>query len=84
MGYEGEAGGSDSAVQCAKMHRSSIMKRSEGRILTTHAGRLPNPTNIREILTARTDDPEKFDALMKGGVADMVRKQGELKNDIHS
>ena len=60
------------------------MKRSEGRILTTHAGRLPNPTNIREILTARADDPEKFDALMKGGVADMVRKQVALKNDIHS
>ena len=60
------------------------MKRSEGRILTTHSGRLPNPTNIREILTARADDSEKFDALMKGGVADMVRKQVELKNDIHS
>jgi len=60
------------------------MKRSEGRILTTHSGRLPNPTNIREILTARADDPEKFDALMKGGVADMVRKQVELKNDLHS
>src|SRR5262245_54386916 len=64
--------------------RSSIMKRSERRILTTHAGRLPNPTNIREILTARVDDPEQFDALMQGGVADMVRKQVELKNDIHS
>ena len=60
------------------------MKRSEGRILTTHAGRLPNPTNIREILTARADDPKKFDTLMKGGVADMVRKQVELKNDLHS
>ena len=60
------------------------MKRSEGRILTTHSGRLPNPTNIREILTARADDSEKFDALMKGGVADMVRKQVALKNDLHS
>ena len=60
------------------------MKRSEGRILTTHAGRLPNPTNIREILSARADDPEKFDALMKGGAADMVRKQVALKNDLHS
>src|SRR5215831_18226504 len=84
MRCEGEAGGSDSAVKCAKIHRSSSMKRSERRILTTHAGRLPNPTNIREILTARADDPEKFDALMKGGVADMVRKQVALKNDIHS
>jgi 5-methyltetrahydropteroyltriglutamate--homocysteine methyltransferase len=60
------------------------MKRSEGRILTTHSGRLPNPTNIRAILAARADNPEKFDTLMKDGVADMVRKQVELKNDIHS
>jgi 5-methyltetrahydropteroyltriglutamate--homocysteine methyltransferase len=60
------------------------MKRSEGRILTTHSGRLPNPTNIRAILAARADDPEKFDTLMKDGVAAMVRKQVELKNDIHS
>jgi 5-methyltetrahydropteroyltriglutamate--homocysteine methyltransferase len=60
------------------------MQRSEGRILTTHAGRLPNPANIREILAARANDPATFDALMQDGVADMVRKQVELKNDIHS
>ena len=60
------------------------MKRSEGRILTTHAGRLPNPTHMREILAARADDPNKFDELVKKGVAEMVRKQVELKNDIHS
>ena len=60
------------------------MKRSEGRILTTHSGRLPNPPNMREILAARADNPETFDELMKGGVADLVRKQVELKNDIHS
>jgi hypothetical protein len=58
------------------------MKHSEGRILTTHSGRLPNPTNMREILAARADDPEQFDELMKGGVAAIVRKQVELKNDI--
>jgi 5-methyltetrahydropteroyltriglutamate--homocysteine methyltransferase len=60
------------------------MQRSEGRILTTHAGRLPNPANIREILAARANDPATFDALMQEGVADMVRKQVELKNDLHS
>jgi hypothetical protein len=60
------------------------MKRSERRILTTHAGRLPNPPNIRELLAARANDPAKFDELVQGGVADLVRKQVELQNDIHS
>ena len=60
------------------------MKRSEGRILTTHSGRLPNPANMRDIVAARADSPERFDALMQGGVEDMVRKQVELQNDIHS
>ena len=60
------------------------MKRSEGRILTTHAGRLPNPTHMSEILAARASDPGQFDELVKGGVAEIVRKQVELKNDLHS
>src|SRR5262245_26314081 len=60
------------------------MQRSEGRMLTTHAGRLPNPANIREILAARAHDPAQFDVLMQDGVADMVRKQVALNNDLHS
>jgi 5-methyltetrahydropteroyltriglutamate--homocysteine methyltransferase len=60
------------------------MKRSERRILTTHTGRLPNPPTIRELLAARANDPAKFDELVQGGVADLVRKQVALKNDIHS
>jgi 5-methyltetrahydropteroyltriglutamate--homocysteine methyltransferase len=60
------------------------MKRSESRILTTHTGRLPNPPNMRELLAARTNDPAQFDELVKGGVADLVRKQVALKNDINS
>jgi hypothetical protein len=58
------------------------MQRSEGRILTTHAGRLPNPANIREILAARANDPATFDTLMQNGVADMVRKQVELNEGV--
>ncbi len=61
------------------------MKRSTERILTTHAGRLPNPDNIAEIMQARADgDRATFDRLMQAGVADRVRKQMELRNDIHS
>src|SRR5918996_3293928 len=61
------------------------MKRSTERILTTHAGRLPNPDNIAEIQQARAGgDQATFDRLMQAGVADRVRKQMELRNDIHS
>ena len=61
------------------------MKRSTERILTTHAGRLPNPDNIAKIMKARADsDQAAFDRLMLAGVADRVRKQMELHNDIHS
>ena len=46
---------------------------------------MPNPTNIGDIMEARAgDDREKFDALVTAGVAGLVRKQLELKNDIHS
>ena len=61
------------------------MKWSTERILTTHAGRLPNPDNIAETQKARADgDQATFDQLVKTGVADRVRKQMELRNDIHS
>ena len=61
------------------------MQRSTERILTTHAGRLPNPDNIAAIQQARTDnDQATFDRLVQAGVADRVRKQMALRNDIHS
>lgn len=60
------------------------MKRSTDRILTTHAGRLPNPSNMEEIIAARTGDQGKHDELVRFGVTEMVSKQVELKNDIHS
>src|SRR4029453_5970769 len=46
--------------------------------------RLPNPPTIRELLAARAHDPAKFDELVQGGVADTVRKQMALRNDLHS
>jgi 5-methyltetrahydropteroyltriglutamate--homocysteine methyltransferase len=61
------------------------MKRSTDRILTTHPGRLPNPDNYAEIMQARTSgDQQKFDALMKDAIADMVRRQQAIGIDIMS
>ena len=61
------------------------MQRSTQRILTMHAGRLPNPNNIGEIMEARASgDDARFGALVTNGIADLVRKQIELKNDLHS
>ena len=61
------------------------MKRSTTRILTAHAGRLHNPMNIGDIMEARAGHAqEKLDALVTAGVADLVQKQRELKNDLHT
>jgi 5-methyltetrahydropteroyltriglutamate--homocysteine methyltransferase len=60
------------------------MRRSTDRILTTHAGRLPNPDHIAAIQRARTNgDQATFDRPMQAGVADRVHKQLERRNDIH-
>lgn len=61
------------------------MQRSTERILTTHAGRLPNPDNIAAIMQARADNNQAlFDQLMQAGVADRVHQQMAWRNDIHS
>ncbi|MDE2900547.1 MAG: hypothetical protein OXN15_05920, partial [Chloroflexota bacterium] len=61
------------------------MKRSTDRILTTHAGRLPNPSNMESIRAARAaGDQARADALVKEGIQEAIRRQIDLKNDIHS
>jgi 5-methyltetrahydropteroyltriglutamate--homocysteine methyltransferase len=61
------------------------MKRSSDRILTTHPGRLPNPDNQDAILQARRHgDQRTFDALVRDGIAAMVRRQREIGLDILS
>lgn len=61
------------------------MKRSVDRILTTHAGRLPNPSNMAEVQKAKADgDQAKHDELVKAGIVESIRRQVDLKNDIHS
>ena len=58
---------------------------STDRILTTHAGALPRPPDLGEMVTARANgspyDAAEFDARLKSAVADVVRRQAECGID---
>jgi 5-methyltetrahydropteroyltriglutamate--homocysteine methyltransferase len=62
------------------------MRRSEGRILTSHAGSLPRPEALIELNQARFDgaavDPEVFNKALGGSVADVVRAQVDAGIDV--
>ncbi len=61
------------------------MERSNDRILTTHAGRLPFPSTMGELVTTRARGDENVAAdLIKKGVAELVGKQLERGVDIVS
>ena len=55
------------------------MKRSTNRILTTHAGSLPRPTELDDAVERRDAD---YAATLRGAVADVVRKQVEAGVDV--
>jgi 5-methyltetrahydropteroyltriglutamate--homocysteine methyltransferase len=59
--------------------------RSTNRIMTTHAGSLPRPPLIRELLSTRQDgkiaDPARLDAELPGAVNAIVAKQIEVGLD---
>ena len=54
---------------------------STDRILTTHAGALPRPPDLREMVVARAEgapyDAAGFDERLKSAVAEVVRRQIE-------
>jgi 5-methyltetrahydropteroyltriglutamate--homocysteine methyltransferase len=62
------------------------MKRSLDRILTSHAGSLPRPDDLRAMLVARDGaqpyDRAAFAACVRDAVAEVVRKQSESGIDI--
>jgi 5-methyltetrahydropteroyltriglutamate--homocysteine methyltransferase len=62
-----------------------ILKRSTDRILTTHPGRLPNPSNFADVMQARRGrDQQKFDEQTTSGIQEMIRRQREIGIDILS
>jgi len=64
------------------------VKRSTERILTTHVGSLPRPKEVSDLLFAQdrgdSYDPADFDATIRRGVADAIRRQSEAGIDIVS
>jgi 5-methyltetrahydropteroyltriglutamate--homocysteine methyltransferase len=62
------------------------MKRSTNRILTTHAGSLPRPPDILQMIraTARGEpvDEKKLAARVKEAVTEVVRKQADVGLDV--
>jgi 5-methyltetrahydropteroyltriglutamate--homocysteine methyltransferase len=64
------------------------MKRSTERILTTHTGSLPRPSDLVSTLEAMDagtlPDRESFEARVRSAIADVVRKQAEAGVDIVS
>jgi len=64
------------------------MKRSTGRILTTHTGSLPRPDDLAEMVYARAEgrsfDPAAFMARAAEAVREAVSKQAEAGIDVVS
>jgi 5-methyltetrahydropteroyltriglutamate--homocysteine methyltransferase len=62
------------------------MKRSSQRILTTHAGSLPRPADLLELMRARTaghaDDQSAYATRVRRAVADVVRRQAAHGLDV--
>jgi 5-methyltetrahydropteroyltriglutamate--homocysteine methyltransferase len=64
------------------------MKRSEGRILTTHTGSLPRPERLRNLVLQRHEgravDTAQFEAAVRDAVFEVVGKQVECGIDAVS
>jgi 5-methyltetrahydropteroyltriglutamate--homocysteine methyltransferase len=58
------------------------MQYSESRILTTHAGSLPRPPDLLDMLLADAPDRAAREARLPGAVKEIVAKQVELGIDI--
>jgi 5-methyltetrahydropteroyltriglutamate--homocysteine methyltransferase len=62
------------------------MKTSQDRILTTHVGSLPRPSELKELLVRKDQsqpyDKEALDRLTRQAVFDIVRRQAETGVDI--
>jgi 5-methyltetrahydropteroyltriglutamate--homocysteine methyltransferase len=68
------------------VEEEAAMKRSTDKILTTHAGSLPRPVDLLEMVRAKArgelKDQAGYAARLRTAVADIVRTQAELGVDV--
>src|SRR5665213_3289216 len=73
------------ALDC---YRMSLVKHSTDRILTTHAGRLDGPRDLREMtfsfMSGRGPDIDTVMARVQSGITETIRKQADAGIDIIS
>ena len=59
---------------------------STDRILTTHAGSLPRPPDLRDMVLARANgspyDPAEFDERLKSAVAEVCAPPGRMRHRL--
>ncbi|MCI0864856.1 MAG: hypothetical protein J4N69_11500, partial [Chloroflexi bacterium] len=64
------------------------MKRSTDRILTTHAGSLPRPSGLRDVIKSYLDgepyDESEMTSQVRSAVSEVVRQQADAGVDIVS
>jgi len=64
------------------------MKRSTDRILTTHAGSLPRPADLQELIKSQQIgqdyDRQALESRVEIAVADVVHQQAKIEVDIPS
>ena len=62
------------------------MKRSDGRILTSHAGSLPRPETLLEVnrpkLAGETHDETVYSERLAAAVEEVCREQAEIGIDV--
>ena len=58
------------------------MQRSEGRIRVSHAGVLPRPDDLQQLLLAGEGSRAAFDARLESAVAEVVRHQADIGIDV--
>src|ERR1051325_10462543 len=58
------------------------MRRSTDRILVSHAGTLPRPDDLAELMAAGPSKAAEFAARVPSAVEEVVRKQAEIGIDI--
>src|SRR3954453_18444367 len=70
------------------MRREGQLKTSRDRILTTHVGSLPRSQPVVDLLQRREQgvavDPAEFDRVVRGAVADTVKRQVDSGIDVVS